>query len=139
MQKTAAVLAFLQAQIQPEQPLYAIVDAAQDSKAILQLLKHAVPKLNIANLFEGERGEELAPAAPYLVEFTREGHPLLVKLANQGWQRNWAVYFAYPNGFENALHKLRRDISVTDSDHMPMLFRFYDPNVFQRYLPLFDA
>jgi Domain of unknown function (DUF4123) len=123
----ASILAYLQAQTQPEQPLYAIVDAAQDSKAILQLLKHTAPKLNVANLFEGERGAELAPAAPHLIEFTHAGHPLLTRLVNQGWQNNWALYF-----------KLRGNLPIKDKDGVG-LFRFYDPRVFNLYIPSFDA
>ena len=132
------ILACLQAQIGPEQPLYTIVDAAQDSAKIMQLLKYPPRQTAMASLFEGERVEELANVAPYLIEFTQRDNPLLIQLVQQGWQHHWAIYFSYPNGFEAAGDKLRRNLPIKAKDEIG-LFRFYDPRVFNLFIPSFDA
>ncbi|PPD18744.1 MAG: hypothetical protein CTY18_10720 [Methylomonas sp.] len=135
----AAITAYLHAQMTAEQPLFAIVDAAQASKAIFNLLNHASQRhTKKAALFEGERAQELASVAPYLVQLSLAEQALLSQLVEQGWQQNWAIYFSYPNRFDNALNKLRLNLPVKSKDEIG-LFRFYDPRVFRLYVPSFDA
>ncbi len=132
------VLDYLQTLITPNNPLYAIVDAAQNDYIIQLLYQHA-EKIEIQSLFEGSKGQEMASVAPYLVSFTTPDHPLLLTLIEKGWGNNWGVYLSCSGGFEAVRKQLRQCIRVKGSDGDYRLFRFYDPRVFREYLPSFDA
>lgn len=135
----APITTYLNAQMTVDQPLYAIVDAAQASQTILSLLNNPAQRYTQkAALFEGERAQELASVTPYLIQLSHAEQALLSQLIEHGWQQNWAIYFNYPNGFDNALNKLRRNLPVKAKDEIG-LFRFYDPRVFRRYVPSFDS
>lgn len=130
------VLAYLQTLI-IDKPLYAIVDAAQDEQVIELLQQHA-EKTRLQSLFEGEQGEEMAPVAPYLLQFNTPDNPMLHTIVQHGWGKNWGLYFDYPGEFEAARNQLRQCIRVKDNDSDYLTFRFYDPRVFRQYISTFD-
>ena len=132
------VLSYLQTLMTENNPLYAIVDAAQ-SDYIIQLLYQHSEKTEIQSLFEGKKGQEMASVAPYLVSFTTPDHPLLLTLVEKGWGNHWGVYLRCSGGFEAVRKQLRQCIRIKGSDGDYRQFRFYDPRVFIEYMPTFDA
>lgn len=130
------VLLYLQG-LMDDKPLYAIVDAAQDETLIDLLMLHD-KNTTIQSLFEGETAQELAAVAPYLVKFDHPDHPLLSNLIQQGWGNHWSIFFDYPGDFSNARNQLRQCIRISDNEQNYLNFRFYDPRVFNQYIPTFD-
>ena len=130
LRKTA--LACLQRQVKP---LYAIVDTAQDEQ-IFPLLQQ-YPDTRQQCLFEGKLAEQVATAAPYLVQYNSANDPLLEQLVMQGWGENWCVYINEPESFDTIRKHLRQCLRIKDKEDY-MLFRFYDPRVFMDVIPDFN-
>jgi len=128
-----ATLACLQRQVKP---LYAIVDAAQDEQIIPLLQQYTNTRQQC--LFEGKLAEQVATAAPYLVQFnSTNDDPLLEQLVMRGWGENWCIYINEPESFDTIRRHLRQCLRVKDDDGY-MLFRFYDPRVFMEIIPDFN-
>lgn len=109
-----------------EAPLYAIVDAAQDERPLT--LFASAPE-EVASLYDGEPGEELAEAAPYLAPLPR-GSWLLERLVEEGWGRGWCVFLTCRRPFAEVRRHLRRLLIVEERETgAPLYFRFYDPLV----------
>ena len=117
------------------QPLYAILDAARDSK-ILALLLHSNEEYQ--SLYEGEEGAKLAQVAPYLVRLKNDS-PLLEKLVREGWGESWGVYLTSRSEPVEVRHHLRHFLQVRMPDGKQVYFRFYDPRVLRIYLPTCTA
>ena len=122
------LIAVLQA---PEQPLFAIVDAARDVKALAAVRQ---AREYYESLFDGQLGAATAEAAPYLVAIPKNS-PLLQTLLRLGWGRSWGVYFTSFLPFAEARKHLRRFLIVRSDDGREMYFRFYDPRVLRVFLP----
>ena len=114
-----------------EQPLFAIVDAARDVRA-LAVVRQA--REYYESLFDGQLGAATAEAAPYLVAIPKNS-PLLQALLRLGWGRSWGVYFTSFLPFADARKHLRRFLIVRSDDGREMYFRFYDPRVLRVFLP----
>lgn len=111
-------------------PLYAIVDAARDDRA-LGVLQGAAGEC--VSLYEGWTGQSLSDVAPYLVRLTGDD-ALLDSLLAHGWGHGWAVFFASEGSAREIRRHLRHFLRVEDEDGNPLLFRFYDPRVLRAYL-----
>jgi len=114
-----------------EEPLFALLDTARDSR-ILPLLKSGDCEFRI--LYTGKTAQTLAEHAPYLVQLTRE-EPLLEKLIEKGWGQSWGYYFFCGDDVAKVLQRFRRLTVVKMPDGKIVFFRFYDPRVLRAYLP----
>ena len=114
-----------------EQPLFAIVDAARDVKALAAVRQTGE---YYESLFDGQLGAATAEAAPYLVAIPKNS-PLLETLLRLGWGRSWGVYFTSFLPFPEARKHLRRFLIVRSDAGREMYFRFYDPRVLRVFLP----
>jgi len=114
-----------------EQPLFAIVDAARDVKALAAVRQTGE---YYESLFDGQLGAATAEAAPYLVAIPKNS-ALLPALLRLGWGRSWAIYFTSFLPFTEARKHLRRFLVVRSEDGREMYFRFYDPRVLRVFLP----
>jgi pSer/pThr/pTyr-binding forkhead associated (FHA) protein len=112
-------------------PLFALLDAARDGR-VLELLHNSEEKFQ--SLYEGEKGDELAAFAPYLVSLST-GSNLLNSLVAEGWGNSWGVYLTCDKDFERLRRYLRQFLLVTDEEGRTLYFRFYDPRVLRVYLP----
>jgi len=114
-----------------EQPLFAILDAAQ-SERILNLLQESVEEYR--SLYEGPQGEFLADVAPYLVELPRESF-LLDAIIQEAWGRSWGVYLSCDKSLWEIRRHLRKLLMVeADGVEERVYFRFYDPQVLNVFL-----
>lgn len=113
------------------QPLYAILDAARDTKILALLLQY---KEEYQSLYEGQEGAKLAQFAPYLVKLKKDS-ALLETLVRQGWGQSWGVYLSSPGELTDVRRHLRHFLEVKLPDGKQVYFRFYDPRVLRTYLP----
>lgn len=115
----------------PEESVYVLLDAARDTRVYPNVL---LSNLRYTCLYRGAVPEELAPAAPYLVELDAE-KPFTRWLLQHGWRESWGVFCtaAVPLG-ELARH-FRRFLLVRDEAGRRLYFRYYDPRVLRAYLP----
>jgi len=113
------------------QPLYAILDAAQDPEILAVLRKSGQP---YESLYEGPRGEALASVAPYLVRVP-EDSVLLKTLEQRAQAKSWGVFLTCDQQSKEIRKHLRRFLTVQLPDGSKVLFRYYDPRVLRVFLP----
>lgn len=131
---TAQLHRALQGQLEAaEGHLYAVLDAAR-SPRVLELLKESAD--DHQSLFDGLAGDQLWRVAPYLVKLAPTSSPLLSRLVAEGWGRSFGIYVASAAPFRDVRRHFRRHLRVDDPDNKPMYFRFYDPRVLRRFLPM---
>lgn len=125
-------LAALRAQ---EEPLFGVFDSARDMR-VLELLRESVE--TISSLYDGDAGEAMSDAAPYLVSFpsTRQDPCLLSRLVLEGWEKAWGIYLTSARPFTEVRRHLRRFLIVqNDRTEQRLYFRFYDPRVLRVFFP----
>ena len=115
----------------PRLKLYAILDAARDSRIHAGLTGSGLEALS---LFRGDKAIELADVAPYLVSFYREDS-LLDWLLTYGWGNSWGIIVESAAGFKELARHFQAFVMVYDSKGSPLYFRYYDPRVFRIYMP----
>jgi pSer/pThr/pTyr-binding forkhead associated (FHA) protein len=113
------------------QPLYAVLDAARDPQ-VLELIRGSHE--DFQSLYEGERGEELANFAPYLVRIPPHS-PLLDALVREGWGKSWGVYLTCAQPLKELRRHFRHFLMVQLPDGREVYFRYYDPRVLRAFLP----
>jgi hypothetical protein len=113
--------------------LYAVLDAAR-SPRVLELLNESAD--DHQSLFDGLAGAGLWRVAPYLVKLTPTSSPLLSRLLAEGWGHSFGIHLFSAAPFRDVRRHLRRHLRVEDPDNKPMYFRFYDPRVLRRFLPM---
>jgi len=113
------------------QPLYALLDAANESSVLKVLFES---KEEFKSLFEGQAGAQLTHFAPYLVRLPKES-PLLETLVQKGWGKNWGVFLTSARQLQDLRSHFRQFLMVKMPDGKEVYFRFYDPRVLRVYLP----
>lgn len=113
------------------QPLFALLDAARDPR-VLELLRAS--KEEYQSLYEGEKGDELAEFAPYLVKLPPQS-PLLEALVEEGWGDSWGVFLTCAKPFDEVRKHFRHFLMVKLESGEEVYFRFYDPRVLRVFLP----
>jgi len=120
--------------LEPRQPLYALLDAAQ-GPAVLETLERSA--LTHVSLFQGRYAQDLAAAAPYLVELV-DCTPFLETLAEKAWGNSWGVFCVSAMPLE-ILRRHLRGLLYADTPDGTLYFRFYDPRVLREFLPVYTA
>jgi hypothetical protein len=110
---------------------YAILDAARDDK-----ICPALNQADIENLclYLGDKAEELAAVAPYLLSLTQED-PFTQWLMNNGWGKSWGIFVRSSASLKELHRHFRKFLMVYDEKGTPLYFRYYDPRVLRVYLP----
>ena len=116
-------------------PLYAILDAACEPSVPGRLDRSG---LEYESLYEGGRGDELAPFGPWLVRLPA-GTPFLDELVRDGWGASWTVYLTCDLSLPELRKHLRKFLIVKLADGRQVYFRYYDPRVLRTYLPTCTA
>ncbi|MCK6586182.1 MAG: DUF4123 domain-containing protein [Polyangiaceae bacterium] len=111
--------------------LYALLDAAREPRVVSFL--EGVPETS-DSLYEGEKGRELAPYAPYLVEIPGDS-PLAGDLAAQAFGKSYCVFVTAEAKFTDLRRHFRRYLMAETEDGKKVYFRFYDPRVLRVFLP----
>jgi hypothetical protein len=114
------------------EPLFALVDAARDTRAVLAFLHSCTEEHQ--SLYEGPKGEQLAAAAPYLVRLPVRSSQL-ESLIRQAWGNSWGIYLTCARSFKDVRQHLRHFLFVKTAAGEEVYFRFYDPRVLRLFLP----
>lgn len=138
-QPGAAPLAHVAAQVlgalDPELPVYAVLDGARDSRLLSWVTRTGAPAWC---LYAGELPAELAEAAPWLLRLGR-GHEYAAEFFNEGWFDAWGIVFASAAPSKQLRRHLRRFLLARTEAGKRLLFRYYDPRVLRAYLPTCNA
>jgi Domain of unknown function (DUF4123) len=109
--------------------LYALVDAARDSKLVEQMRS---AKIAHYSLFSGVKEVTLARVAPYLVPVTAL-LPYLRRFATRAWGKSWSVIVESDATLEEVRLQLKKSILVNVADGQTGYFRFYDSRAFEKF------
>jgi pSer/pThr/pTyr-binding forkhead associated (FHA) protein len=112
-------------------PLFAILDAARESTLVERMKASGLPH---ESLYDGEKGQELAPFGPWLVQLPY-GAAALGELVRDGWGKSWGVYLTCDLGMAEVRRHLRKFLVAKLPDGRQVFFRYYDPRVLRTYLP----
>lgn len=124
-----SVLAYFQA-LASTSTVYGILDAAREPTILARLNKHGE---QCQSLYEGDKGESLAPFGPWLVRLPGTS-PLLSELIGDGWGKSWGVYLTSAYPFADIRKHFRQFLRVQLPDGRMVYFRYYDPRVLRTYL-----
>jgi pSer/pThr/pTyr-binding forkhead associated (FHA) protein len=116
--------------------LYAILDSTRTPR-IIELLRESVEYSR--SLYEGDEGDALWEAAPYLVELPDKRSRLVKALVTEGLVRRWGIFVVSSRRFKDVRRHFRRFLMVQDEVGERMYFRFYDPVVLRAFLPTCTA
>jgi hypothetical protein len=119
------------AEADPSLQLCAILDAARDTRIYSRL---AEPEVEVVSLFRGEKAQELATVAPYLVALHRDDS-FTDWFFTYGWGNSWGIIIESSVGLADLKRHFQSFIMVYDEEGKPLFFRYYDPRVFRIYLP----
>jgi hypothetical protein len=85
-------------------------------------------------LYRGELEPDLAEMAPYLV-ILEYNSPFTDWVLANGWGKHWGIYGAAMADLKELRRHFRMFLTVYDKDGKSLYFRYYDPRVWQVYLP----
>jgi len=110
--------------------VFAVLDGASISD-LLDKLKQYQPEYYC--LYPGELIPELEKASPYLVKLEKDS--AFTQWVCEGYGKNWGIFVAAKANLRTLRNHFRELLTVEDSKGNPMYFRFYDPRIFQVFLP----
>lgn len=110
---------------------FAVLDGASIPDLLERLEQES---LNQFCLYRGELDQELAAAAPYLIQL-EEFSPFTDWVLQQGWGNHWGIFATSPSGIISMRHHFRKLLMVKDTEGKAMYFRYYDPRVLNIFLP----
>jgi Domain of unknown function (DUF4123) len=112
---------------------YAVLDGAANP-ALLKFL-YAKDAPEFACLYPGQLAPDLAACAPYLVRLS-EDSVFTDWLVSNCWNAHWGIYALADCSLRVLRDHLRTLTRVYHPEtHKPLLFRYYDPRVLNRFLP----
>ena len=94
-------------------------------------------KPEYASLYQGDLKPDMAEVAPYLVILEKETTFTDWVLTN-GWGRHWGIFGTADADLSTLREHFRKFVMVNDKSGRALYFRFYDPRVWQAYLPTLD-
>lgn len=112
--------------------LYAILDPTRTPR-IIELLRESVEYSR--SLYEGDEGDAMWEAAPYLVELPDKRSRLVKALVTEGLVRRWGIFVVSSRPYKDVRRHFRRFLMVQDEAGERMYFRYYDPVVLRAFLP----
>jgi len=110
--------------------VFAVLDGAS-IPALLEKLKQYQPEYYC--LYPGELIPELEKNAPYLLRLEKDS--AFTQWVCEGYGKNWGIFAAAKANLRTLRNHFRELLTVQDSNGNPLYFRFYDPRIFQIFLP----
>jgi hypothetical protein len=111
--------------------VFAVLDGA--SIPSLRTTLHQLQPSHVC-LYRGDLAPDIAEVAPYLVQLEPDTE-FTDQLVVDGWGKHWGIFLRSTADLNAIRRHLRGLLIVNDPDARPMLFRYYDPRVLQRFLP----
>lgn len=115
--------------------LYAVLDGASIPDLPARLYDLRPPHVC---LYRGELEPDLAEVAPYLVNLV-PGADFTNWLLDNCWGKHWGIFAQTQFSLVEVRKHFRRFLTVHDESGNPMLFRYYDPRVLNKFLPVCKA
>jgi len=116
--------------------IYGIVDAAADESLHARLM--AEPESSrVTCLFEGEPALRYDNVAPYLIVLNTES-PLAGDWMDFGWEKNWGIWATTSRSMALLKAHLKKFLFVKTANDEKSYFRFYDPQVLDQIMPVFN-
>lgn len=130
------IAAFLVAQPQAREALYALVDASHDPFIIPPTIEALTPDAEC--LFRGKAKEDLGDQTAWIARIDGRG-PLLDWLIDEVHGRSMVSFVTSELTVSRLAVHLRKFTKSRDAKGTEHFFRFYNPKVMRQYLPVFDA
>jgi hypothetical protein len=115
-------------------PMYMLLDTARDQRIYPRLTEFG-GSVQARSLYQGDIGESLANVSPYLLSLP-EDEQESCWFAEAGFGQSWGLFVTTLVGLDDLRGHLRKFNIVYREDGAPLVFRFYDPRVLRRFLPL---
>ena len=110
---------------------YAVLDGAAVPDLPIKLFE--MGPQNVC-LYRGELPDDLVYVAPYLVHLS-PGTKFTEWLLTECWGKNWGIFAQTALSLIGMRKHFRSLLTVYDEDGNPLLFRYYDPRVFLKFIP----
>jgi len=115
--------------------VYVILDAARDDRIYEAVRSSGADQVC---LYSGNIPEELAKVGPYLVKLKKEDR-FTTSMLRDGWGESWGIFLRSTAAMEDLRKHFHGLLTVQDEGGKRMVFRFYDPRVFNAYIPTCNA
>ncbi len=112
--------------------VYAVIDGASVPDLLMKL--DEMHPSHIC-LYRGELSPDLAEVAPYLIDLWIDT-PFTNWVLKECWGKHWGVFAHSLYSIAIVRKHFRSFLTVHDEVGNPMLFRYYDPRVLTKYLPI---
>ncbi len=110
---------------------YAVLDGSSVPNLPMKLYEMKPPNFC---LFTGDLEPDMAEVAPYLVRLYPKT-PFTEWFLQEFWGKHWAIVAHSRQPLNEMRKHFRSLVNVYDEKGNPMIFRFYDPRVIQKFLP----
>jgi len=121
----------LLSELDPLQPLYAVLDGARNPRIRGWVLDTRAPSWC---LYRGVLPAAVENAAPWLLRLV-PGQPYVEQFFARGWNQSWGTLLACAAPSRELRRHLRRFLRVRTEGGRILVFRYYDPRVLRAYLP----
>jgi hypothetical protein len=111
--------------------LYGVLDGASVPELPMRLYETRAPNFC---LFSGDLEPDMLYAAPYVVQLL-PGNDMFDLVLNNGLGKHWGIFALSPHSIREMRRHFRSLVQACDERGKPLIFRFYDPRVLNRYLP----
>jgi hypothetical protein len=119
----------------PKLNAYAVLDGASNPALLDHLYDGERP--GFACLYRGELEPDIAECAPYLARL-EQGKPFTQWVIGNCLGNHWCIFALSRSDLRGLLQHFRKHTMVYDFNNRPLLFRYYDPRVLRKFLPLCD-
>ena len=115
----------------PKTRVYAVLDGASIKNLLLHLDEH---EPDYFCLYQGDLPHDVEEAAPYLVHLEKES-PFTQWVIEKGWGNHWGIFAVSRENIKAMRKHFRTLVMIKEHNGKRMFFRFYDPRVFNTFLP----
>ena len=112
--------------------LYLVIDTAKD-RSIFNMLQLTVE--DKMGLFTEELLEDIGDISPYLLKY--ENNQGFIKwFSTSFWGKKCGIFLVCASGEQELLAHCRVLFNAQDESGKELIFRYYDPDILQAYLPI---
>ncbi|MGH9946359.1 MAG: DUF4123 domain-containing protein [Pyrinomonadaceae bacterium] len=121
--------------VSPTTHLYCVLDGASVPKLPKRLFETETPN---HCLFKGDLEPDMLYVAPYVVLMVH-GAPFTDWVFDEGFGKHWGIFAQSRHSIREMRRHFRSLVTVYDENAKTLTFRFYDPRVLNKFVPMFDA
>lgn len=111
---------------------FAVLDGASVPELPMRLYEMRPPNYC---LFRGELAPDMAEVAPYVVQLIPNTAFTDWVLASENFGKHWGIFVHSLHSIKEMRRHFRALVTVYNEKGEPLIFRFYDPRVFRKFLP----